>query len=76
MRSITKIDAVKHRTKPSDRTAVRIEMLIDTSDELPEVDELDGYSLYQGSIALIITESKLAILSSDGKWYINGEAVE
>lgn len=52
------------------------EIFVDTSDELPAVDGIEGYTLLQGSTALIITENKIAILAGDGKWYIGGEAVE
>lgn len=49
---------------------------VDTRDELPEINEIDSRILHQGSTALIITEGKIAVLGGDGKWYINGEAVE
>lgn len=49
---------------------------VDTRDELPEINGIDGRILHQGSTALIIKEGKLAVLGGDGKWYINGEATE
>lgn len=52
------------------------EIDVDTVDELPEIDGISGRILHQGSTALIIKEGRLAILAGDGKWYINGEAVE
>lgn len=51
------------------------EIFVDTSDELPAADDIDGKILLQGSIALIITEGKLAVLGGDNKWYIKGEVI-
>lgn len=54
---------------------VRAEINVDTADELPEIDGIEGKKLYQGSVAYIITENKIAVLSGKGKWYINGVEV-
>ncbi len=59
-----------------DLSEVIVEINVDTADELPEVDEIPGRILHQGSTALIIKESRVAVLSGDGHWYINGEAVK
>lgn len=48
---------------------------VDTRDELPDINGISGRVLHQGSTALIIKEGTLAVLGSDGKWYINGEAI-
>ena len=52
------------------------EIDVDTSDELPETDGISGRILHQGSNALIIKEGRIAVLSGDGHWYVNGEAVK
>ena len=59
-----------------DLSEVIAEINVDTADELPEVDGISGRILHQGSTALIIKEGKLAVLSGDGHWYVNGEAVK
>lgn len=52
------------------------EIFVDTSDELPAANGIKGKLLLQGSSALIITESRIAVLSGDGKWYANGEVIK
>lgn len=54
-------------------SVVVAELNVDTKAELPEVDDIEGRTLHQGSTALIITEGKLAILGGDDKWYVYGE---
>lgn len=51
------------------------EIDVDTSDELPAVDEMSGKVLHQGSTAFIVKEGRIVVLAGDGKWYSNGEAV-
>ncbi len=48
---------------------------VDARDELPEINGISGRVLHQGSTALIIKEGTLAVLGSNGKWYINWEAI-
>ena len=68
---------IKHAPEPTEKISIiRAEIDVDTRDELPEIDGISGRILHQGSTALIITECEIAILGGDGKWYINGEAVE
>ena len=76
MLSLDKIEFRYISQNVNERSRIIAEIFIDTSDELPAVDGIEGYTLLQGSLALIITESRLAILAGDGKWYIKGEAVE
>lgn len=52
------------------------EIFVDTSDELPAANSIKGKLFLQGSSALIITESRIAVLSGDGKWYANGEVIK
>ena len=59
-----------------DLSEVIAEINVDTADELPEVDEIPGRILHQGSTALIIKESRIAVLAGDSHWYVNGEAVK
>ena len=68
---------IKHAPEPNEKISIiRAEIDVDTRDELPEIDEISGRILHQGSTALIIKEGKIAVLGGDGTWYINGEAVE
>ena len=63
--------------KTGDKSVVTAEIYVDTADELPEIDGINGRILHQGSTALIIKEGKLAVLSGDGKWYgVSGEIVK
>ena len=59
-----------------DLSEVIAEINVDTADELPEVNEIPGRILHQGSTALIIKEGRLAVFSGDGHWYVNGEVVK
>lgn len=76
MLTINKIEFVSYAQKADERSGIVAEIFVDTLDELPAVDDIEGYTLLQGSSALIIPECKLAMLAGDGKWYSNGEAVE
>ena len=73
---LNKIEFVSYAHNIGGRSSIIAEIFVDTLDELPAVDDIEGYSLRQGSLALIVTENKIAILAGDGKWYINGEAVK
>ena len=59
-----------------DDSVVYAEIDVDTADELPEIYGISGRILHQGSTALIIKEGRIAILSGDGHWYINGEMIK
>ena len=63
-------------TSPLDGSVVRAEIDVDTADELPETDGISGRILHQDSTALIIREGRVAILSGDGHWHINGEMIK
>ena len=76
MLSLDKIEFRYISQNVNERSRIIAEIFVDTLDELPAVDGIEGYTLLQGSSALIITENRLAVLAGDGKWYINGEAVE
>lgn len=76
MLSINKIEFGSYSQTADERSGIIAEIFVDTSDELPAVGGIEGYTLLQGSSALIIAENKLAVLAGDGKWYVNGEAVE
>ena len=76
MLSINKLEFISYAQNADERSGVVVEIFVDTSDELPAVDGIEGYTLLQGSLALIVTENKIAILAGDGKWYIDAEAVE
>lgn len=52
------------------------EIIVDTTDELPEIDGIPGKLLHQGSSALIAKEGRIAILSGDGHWYVNREMIK
>lgn len=75
MLSINKIEFIKYARSANERSSIIAEIFVDTLDELPTVDGIEGYTLLQGSLALIVTENKLAVLAGDGNWYVNGEAV-
>lgn len=46
----------------------RMELDVDTADELPEVDFLSGHRLYMGSIAWVIATGEFYAMQSDGTW--------
>lgn len=75
MLSFGKIEFVSYAQNANERSCIVADIFVDTSDELPAADGIDDYTLLQGSFALIVTEGKLAVLSGDGKWYANGEAI-
>lgn len=76
MLSLNKIEFRYISQNVNERSRIIAEIFVDTLDELPTVEGIEGYTLLQGSSALIITENRLAVLAGDDKWYINGEAVE
>lgn len=76
MLSIKKIEFIKYAQSADEKSSIIAEIFVDTVDELPAVNGIEGYTLSQGSLALITTENKIAILAGDGKWYIGGEAVK
>lgn len=47
----------------------RVELEIDSAEELPEADFITGYSLYQGSLAHDISTGQFYALDSTGTWY-------
>lgn len=66
---LNKIEFVSYAQNIGKRSSIIAEIFVDTPDELPAVDDIDGYTLIQGSSALIITEKRVVILAGDGKWY-------
>lgn len=46
----------------------RVEFDVDTPDELPSDGQLEGFTLYQGSIAYAINSAKFYVLNSNGEW--------
>lgn len=44
------------------------EIAVDTIEELPAANGITGKRLHQGSLAFIIKEGKIVVLSGDGKW--------
>lgn len=46
----------------------RVEFDVDTPDELPSDGRLEGFTLYQGSIAYVINSAKFYVLNSNGEW--------
>lgn len=50
------------------RSVMRAEMVVDTVEELPAVDGLDGVLLAQGSVANVINEGTKYQLNSSGEW--------
>ena len=76
MLSVRKEIYAESAVSPHGRQSIRAEIDVDTADELPETDSISGRILHQGSTALIIKEGRIAILSGDGHWYINGEMIK
>lgn len=46
----------------------RAEMFCDTAEDLPAVDDIDGFLLDMGSIAYDIATGDFYVLNSDGEW--------
>ncbi len=76
MLSIRKEVDIESKVSMLGRVSIRAEIDVDTADELPETDSISGRILHQGSTALIIKEGRIAMLSGDGHWYINGEMIK
>lgn len=51
-----------------DANTARVEFDVDTIEELPSEGVLEGYTLYQGSIAYVINSGKFYVLNSEGEW--------
>lgn len=50
-------------------SVVKVEIDIDSAEDLPAVDELSGRKLYMGSIAWDISTGDFYALNSEGTWY-------
>lgn len=46
-----------------------VEFDADTTDDIPSDGTLDGFVLYQGSIAYVIGSGKFYVLDSEGNWH-------
>lgn len=52
------------------------EIFVDTTDELPTKNGIEGYELVQGSVAYVIHTGELYVMDGDGVWYSpDGEAI-
>lgn len=51
------------------RSRIVAEIFVDEVSELPEPEEIDGYTLCMSSIAYVITTGELYVLGGDGKWH-------
>lgn len=58
-------------TDKNGNSEVIAEIYVDSADELPKVNGINGTVLHQGSVAFVIKENKLAVLAGDGNWYFN-----
>lgn len=56
------------------RRRVIAEIFADNVSDLPEVNDIKGYTLSMGSIAYVIATGELYVLGSDGIWYTSGGA--
>lgn len=52
-----------------DARAVRVELDVDSVDDLPDADAVSGYLLWQGSIAHDISTGDFYCIDSEGTWY-------
>lgn len=68
MLSIDKIGFIKYAQSVDERSSIIAEIFVDTSDELPAVDDIEGYTLHQGSVAYVIRTGEFYVLDSGGKW--------
>lgn len=52
------------------------EIFVDTTDELPGKNDIEGYELVQGSVAYVIHTGEIYVMGGDGVWYSpDGEAI-
>lgn len=51
-------------------SVVRMEIDVDSAEELPEADDFSGRTLYQGSIAWDISTGDFYGLTSSGEWIL------
>jgi hypothetical protein len=56
-------------TEEGKLSVVKVEIDIDSAEDLPAVDELSGRKLYMGSIAWDISTGDFYALNSEGTWY-------
>lgn len=50
-------------------SVVKVEIDVDSAEDLPAVDELSGRKLYMGSIAWDVSTGDFYALNSEGTWY-------
>ena len=51
-------------------SVVRMEIDVDSAEELPEIDYFSGRTLYQGSVAWDISTGNFYGMTSSGEWII------
>ena len=56
-------------TEEGKLSVVKVEIDIDSAEDLPAVDELSGRKLYMGSIAWDVSTGDFYALNSEGTWY-------
>lgn len=56
-------------TEEGKLSVVKVEIDVDSAEDLPAVDELSGRKLYMGSIAWDISTGDFYALDSEGTWY-------
>ena len=56
-------------TEEGKLSVVKVEIDIDSAEDLPVVDELSGTKLYMGSIAWDVSTGDFYALNSEGTWY-------
>ena len=56
-------------TEEGKLSVVKVEIDIDSAEDLPAVDELSGRKLYMGSIAWDVSTGDFYALASEGTWY-------
>lgn len=53
----------------NNKSRVIAELYVDTAEELPAKDGIDGTELIQSSIAYVISTGEIYVLGEDGNWY-------
>lgn len=53
----------------NNRSRVIAEIYVDSPDELPGKDSVDGLEFVQSSIAYVISTGEIYVLGNNGKWY-------
>lgn len=63
---------ISYARNANENSVIVAEIYVDTTSDLPTSEQIDGYTLFMGSIAYVITTGEMYVLDSGGRWHVSG----